>query len=379
MELLDIRFSFICRSTHLNADQKSPVVLRITFRGERRDVFTGLYCSRKYWNPKTNKLDLETREGLSFNKNLDIIARKANECFDELRFADAEFTIDELVDKVKGKEERPTLLIDYLKECNEEINKREGIEISRATYIKYRSILQHLQEFLQKQYRVRNIPLQRIDTRFLEKFFHYLRIDKSISNNTAIKYLKSLKTNLVAAIKMGAIKNDPFADLKLKLKQIPIQCLTQEEIDKLVSLKLPGKDLDRIRDIFLFSCFTGLAYIDLKQLNGTHIIQDQDGSYFIRKNRQKTGQESIVPLLPAAINILKKYSLTENIKDFKWHVSANQKTNLRLKTIGELGEFSKPLHMHLARHTFATTVTLSNGVPIETVSSMMVHASFTKK
>ena len=119
MELLDIRFSFICRSTHLNTDQKSPVILRITFRGERRDVFTGLYCSRKNWNTKTNKLDLETREGFSFNKNLDFIARKANECFDEMRFSDAEFTIDELVDKIKGKEERPTLLIDYLKECNE--------------------------------------------------------------------------------------------------------------------------------------------------------------------------------------------------------------------------------------------------------------------
>jgi site-specific recombinase XerD len=104
-------------------------------------------------------------------------------------------------------------------------------------------------------------------------------------------------------------------------------------------------------------------------------MKDSDGSYYIRKPRQKTGQESIIPLVPAAINILQKYSLTDDFRDFRWYVSANQKMNQRLKTIGTAAGIEKPLHMHLARHTFATTITLSNGVPIESVSSMLGHAT----
>jgi site-specific recombinase XerD len=104
-------------------------------------------------------------------------------------------------------------------------------------------------------------------------------------------------------------------------------------------------------------------------------MKDSDGSYYIRKPRQKTGQESIIPMVPAAMNILQKYSLTSDFRDFYWHVSANQKMNQRLKTIGMAAGIEKPLHMHLARHTFATTITLSNGVPIESVSSMLGHAS----
>ena len=134
-------------------------------------------------------------------------------------------------------------------------------------------------------------------------------------------------------------------------------------------------DLDRKRDIFLFACYTGLAYVDLQQLNSTHLVKEADNSWYIRKPRQKTGQDSIIPLLPAAIRILTKYNLTNSIADFRWFVSTNQKMNKGLKYIAKRAKISKDLHMHLARHTFATTVTLANGIPIETVSKMLGHAS----
>jgi integrase len=121
--------------------------------------------------------------------------------------------------------------------------------------------------------------------------------------------------------------------------------------------------------------FTGLAFIDLQQLNSTHLIKDAEQSWYIRKPRQKTGYDSIIPLLPVAIRILEKYSPTSNIADFDWYVSTNQKMNVGLKYIGKRAGVVKTLHMHLARHTFATTVTLANGVPIETVSKMLGHAS----
>lgn len=150
--------------------------------------------------------------------------------------------------------------------------------------------------------------------------------------------------------------------------------LTKEELQKLTDVSL-SPELTRVKDIFLFACYTGLAYADVKQLSRLHIQKNDDGSFYIRKPRQKTGQQSIIPLLPAAMNILKKYSPTDDFRDFVWRVSSNQKMNLRLKTIGEKADIVKPIHMHLSRHTFATTVTLSNGVPLETVSRMLGHVS----
>lgn len=177
------------------------------------------------------------------------------------------------------------------------------------------------------------------------------------------------------AVRAGVIKPDPFFGLKIKSKPVFREFLSQEEIDKIATVELLDPDLDRKRDIFLFACYTGLAYIDLKQLNSSHLIKEANEAWYIRKPRQKTGTDSIIPLLPAAMRILVKYSLTGNVSDFSWYISANQKMNVGLKYIGKRAGIIKKLHMHLARHTFATTVTLSNGVPIETVSKMLGHAN----
>lgn len=143
----------------------------------------------------------------------------------------------------------------------------------------------------------------------------------------------------------------------------------------IIKADLKSKSLERVRDQFLFCCYTGLAYIDLSQLRKTNIRKDNSGNFYIEKQRQKTGQLTIVPLLESAIRILKKYSSSDDFRDFSWYVSTNQKMNEQLKVIGSLAKLEKQLHFHLARHTFATTITLSNGVPIESVSSMLGHAT----
>ena len=255
------------------------------------------------------------------------------------------------------------------------MKERKGIDISAATYEKYERSLRFVIDFLQNEFQVKNYPLVKIDTRFLEKYFQYLRVSKNIGNNTAVKYMTSLKTILMPAIKAAIIRNDPFKEIKYRSKTIQKGFLSSEEIDLLIKVELPSLDLQRIRDQYIFCCYTGLAYIDLRQLSREHIIKQKENDFYIIKHRQKTGQQSIIPLLPAAIKILQKYSPTNDFRDFVWRVSANQKMNQRLKTIGEAAGVSKPLHMHLARHTFATTITLSNGVPLETVSSMLGHAS----
>ena len=297
------------------------------------------------------------------NQNLAMILQSANNSFDEMRFSRETFTIGDLMDKIKGKEERPTLLIDYLKEGNKTILKRVGTEIVRPTYNKYNRGILYMQEFLETEFKVRNFSLQKVDMQFIEKYFQFLRNDKKIGHNTACKYLACLKTILMPAVRGGQIKADPFYGLRITSKPVFRNFLSQEEIDKIADVLLDDPDLDRKRDIFLFPCYTGLAYVDLQQLDSSHLVKEADNSSYIRKPRQKTGQDSIIPLLPAAIRILEKYSPQKDLANFHWFVSTNQKMNLGLKYIAQRAGITKDLHMHLARHTFALRSHLLMGFP----------------
>lgn len=189
------------------------------------------------------------------------------------------------------------------------------------------------------------------------------------------KYLDCIRALILPGVNDGLIKSNPFFRLRIRPEQVNRQCLSQGDIDKITKVDLLDPDLNRKRDIFLFGCYTGLAYVDPQQLNSSHLIKDAEQSWYIRKPRQKTGTDSIVPLLPIAVRILEKYTPTGNIADFNWYISTNQKMNVGLKYIGKKAGIDKKLHMHLARHNFATTVTLANGIPIETVSKMLGHAS----
>ena len=373
-ELLNIRFSFLCRPGRKNSKGKCPIILRTIYRSERIDVFTGLYCEQTQWDATNDVLFPVSRSAISINRNLQAILFNAKEVLDELKFRRLPFSLHEFVDKLKGREEKPPVLAEYLDLRTVEISKRISVDIANTTYEKYVRSANHFRKFIDLGFNSKKFPLYKIDCKFLEAYFQHLRTTMNISHNTAIKYMGSLKTILMPAIREGHIRHDPFKEIKLRPKTIYKDFLTQEEIDKITNADLPSGDLSRIRDIFLFSCYTGLAYADLAQLERRHIIKE-DTDYLIIKPRQKTGQQSIIPLLLPAMNILKKYSLTSDFRDFSWHVSANQKMNQRLKKIGNLAGVEKKLHMHLARHTFATTVTLSNGVPIETVSNMLGHAT----
>jgi site-specific recombinase XerD len=373
-QLMHIHLSFLCRAGRSNNKGQSPIVLRIIYREERRDLYTGLYCLKDDWDTEACKVRYTCQQASAINTNLELINHKALQAFDELRFA-GPFTIDELANKLKGKDEKPTQIIEYLKSRNKELKLRTGVDITATTYEKYERSLRYMIDFLEKEFSIKNYPLIRIDGKFLEKYFQYMRTIKEIGNNTAVKYMTSLKTILMPAIRNGIIREDPFRQIKFRIKTIHKGFLTDEEIQMLTTVKLNSADLERIRDQYLFCCYTGLAYSDLKQLNREHFIRQKDDEYYILKARQKTGQDSIIPLLPVAKQILQKYSPTQDFRDFHWYISANQKMNQRLKTIGEKAGIAKTLHMHLARHTFATTVTLSNGVPIETVSSMLGHAT----
>lgn len=374
-QFLHLHVSYLCRTGRTNKKGQSPIVIRIIYRHERRDVYTGLYCPGSDWDSENGKMFPVSKRADSINKNLDLIRHKAITAFDELKYTGTVFTMDELVNKIKGEEEKPLLIIEYLQQRNNELKQKAGFEFTQATYEKYDRVIRYMTSYLESKHKVKNYPLAKIDKVFLEGFYTYLRAVKLIGNNTAVKYMAFFKTAIMPAIHQGIIRPDPYKQTRFRTKTVHKGFLTREEIENLEKVKLQGPDLHRIRNQFLFCCYTGLAYSDLKQLRRDHFIPQPQNEYYILKPRQKTGQQSIIPLLPKARKILQLYSLTLDFRDFAWHVSANQKMNQRLKTIGEEAGISKTIHMHLARHTFATTVTLSNGVPIESVSSMLGHAT----
>jgi hypothetical protein len=168
LELLDIRFRFICRTTYKNDEEKNPIILRVIYNGDRRDIFTGLYCFKKNWSSSENKGLKTEKDSTSINQNLELIQRRANNTYDELRFSGESFSISQLVEKLKGKGLKPALLVDVLEEGHKQIRKRVGIEITKASFYKYRRSLKYMQEFLLKEYKVKNYTLSRIDVKFLE-------------------------------------------------------------------------------------------------------------------------------------------------------------------------------------------------------------------
>ena len=303
MHLLDIRFSFLCLGTHLNEQGKNPVILRIHFNNNRRDLFTGLYCYKIDWDAANNKVLKTDKSFHAINQNLDVILRNATNDFDAMRFSRENFSIDELIDKIKGKDKRPELLIEFLVEEIEKVKKRIGIDLAKSSYYRYRRTLKYLQDFLMAEFKMRNYTLNRIDEKFLGSYFQYLRSVKNLSHNTAIKFVQMVKSNLLPAIKLGVIKGDPFQELKLRFKPIYPNFLSPEELSKVANTELNNPILEVKRDIFLFACYTGLAYVDLAKLTGNDIFQDIDGSWHIRKTRQKTGEQFIIPLLHAAEKI----------------------------------------------------------------------------
>ncbi len=372
---LEIHFTFFCRSTRQLENQESPIVFRTIYRGQRKDVFTGLSCPPKFWLKEEKRVSHKHKPAPEINKQLQSILFSATQSFQNLKFAREEFSIDELLDCIKGKTPPPQTISEYIALKEAEIEKRVDSDLATTTYYKYKRTIRYFNEFLQIKKSIRNITVNKIDDELLNDFFKYLRKDKNNSHNSCCALMGCLSVVLQPAIKNKVIKVNPFLGIKLGRKTVNRDYLELNEIKKIQALENLSPELKMKRDIFLFACFTGLPYGDLKKLAREHIVEDNDGSKYIRHERIKNGKASVIPLLPAAEELLKSYSSTGDCRDFKWKVVSNQKFNLALKVIAEKAMIDKHLFVHLGRHTFATTITLSNGISLESIGNMLGHTT----
>ncbi|MFI5140315.1 MAG: site-specific integrase, partial [Sphingobacteriales bacterium] len=269
------------------------------------------------------------------------------------------------------------MLISIFKDHNKKVAALVGNEFAPGTLERYETSLRHTQHFLTWKYQVADIDIKQIDHDFIIGYEFYLRSERKCANNSAVKYIKNFKKIIRICLASGWLDKDPFVNYKAKVKQVDRVFLNQEELQAMADKVFPTERLNQVRDIFLFCCFTGLAYADVNKLKRSEIVKGVDGEMWIYTKRQKTDTPSRIPLLPSALCLLNKYAdhpvCCNSGKALP--VSTNQKMNAYLKEIADVCGINKTLTFHIARHTFATTVTLSNGVPIESVSKMLGHTN----
>lgn len=370
-------FIFYVKRSKINSYGKTNVYLRITVNGKRAEISINRKVDIEKWDSKSGRLLGKSIEAQQMNRYIDTISNKIYKIHQNLLDNDLEITARKIIDIYSGRTEKPKMLLEVFQNHNEQVEKLIGKDFAPGTLERYKTAKKHVGDFIRHEYQLQDIRLQDINHKFISAYEYYLKTVKNCAHNTSIKYITNFKKIVRIAYANGWIDKDPFLNWKARLKTVDREFLTKDEIERIINKEFSVKRIELVRDIFIFSCFTGLAYIDVKNLTREDIVMGIDGNNWIKIKRQKTKTVSNVPLLPIAEDIINKYQNNTNfIKgDHLLPVSSNQKMNAYLKEIADLCEIQKNLTFHLARHTFATTVTLTNGVPIESVSKMLGHKS----
>ncbi|MBW8198200.1 site-specific integrase [Flagellimonas abyssi] len=355
---------------------RSTIYVRITIDGKRAEFSTRRKVHPSAWDAAYGKVLGFSQEVRQLNSYLSKIRTDLYLHADKLRGRDQVLTAVSLKESYLGLDRPSKMLLEIFQEHNDRVNELIGKDFVAGTAERYKTAKSHLCEYLRRELRKKDIPVQHVDHAFISGFEYYLKTKRKCSHNTAIKYVVNFKKIIRIAYANGWITKDPFANWKARLKNVEREFLTNEELQQLMDYPFTNERLEHVRDCFVFCCFTGLAYADVKKLTHDDFVVGIDGDLWINTKRTKTKTKSNIPVLPTALMILEKYEHSPLLVDKKvLPVLTNQKMNAYLKEIADLSGINKHLTTHLARHTFATTVTLSNGVSIESVSKMLGHKS----
>jgi len=370
-------FSLLCYVSRAKVKKNGecPVFMKININGERHVINIQRSIRPEDWDSDKGRMSGSTKEARVFNDYLDAVRLLANQRYNELRRLHEEVTPKMLGDAILGIDSaKSKSIMEVWGEHVERLRKLIGKDNSYTTYQKFNTCKGHFQAFLKAKYKVSDMSVKQLNPQMVDDFSVFLRVDLNIAHNTSIKFMQNFKRITALCMRNGWIVRDPFTGIKLSLKEVDRPYLNEEELRRIIAYHSPIDRLNRVRDFFLFACFTGLAYADVKKLKRSEIETD-GANYWIRTRRQKTGGRSNIPLLEVPMAIIRRYAALEQTNDSDTIVPiiSNQKMNSYLKEIADSCGISKQLTFHVARHTFATTVTLTNGVPIETVSKMLGH------
>ena len=373
---MKIIINFSLRKNRESADGKSPIYVRFTIKNKRVDLSTGIFVPQDQWDEIKQHLKGNTPGARVLNERLDKMKTEIQDIYNQLRSSSEEFDATTVKNRLLNTEESKGVLFVfdyYLNSILAKLNKGYSME----TYKHYKSSRKRLAEFISTQLKKTDVPIQAINYKFLDSFDIFIKKDFNNQQNTAWNYHKHFRRVLNLAISLDYIDKNPYSKFKVGLDETHREILSMEELQRLEDKNIQIERLSVVRDIFIFACYTGLSFSDIAKLSRTHLQHGADGKEWIIIDRSKTNNRCRIPILPKAREILNRYEDYPKIsnKDILLPVLTNQKMNSYLKELGDICGINKNITMHIARHTFATSVTLSNGVPIETVSKILGHTS----
>ncbi|MEZ7516672.1 site-specific integrase [Flavobacterium frigidarium] len=361
-----------------NSESKRGFVyLRITVDGIRKETSTKRKWEFSRWDQKSERA-IGNKEGAGvINYFLDTLIIKINEYKNQVLQTKKHITSQKVMDYVLGNDTPRTKVLEEFEKHNSEMKALLGKGYAKGTLSRFSITFNHLKAFIKLKTDACDIEFTDLDLEFIKDFEFYLRTERNCSNNTTLKYIANFKKIIIRALDKDIITKDPFKNFKSRKTKIIKKPLTTQELYKPEHHLFSTERLNVVRDVFIFQCYTGLAYIDSYQLKKTDIKDGIDGLKWIMSERQKSGSTTNIPLLPQALAIIDKYKdhpLCQQ-RGTVLPVNSNQKMNEYLKEIANLCNFQFTLNTHMARRTFASTVTLKNNVPIHIVKEMLGHQS----
>lgn len=368
------KVSFFLKRNAKKTNGKAPIITRVTLDGKIAQFSCKLEINPTVWSVPLGRATGRNAESISINAILEEIRASIHKQYHHLQVRESIITAEKLKNAFLGHDEDHETLIQHFSRHNEDFKKLVGLCKSNSTYHKYELAQRRVEEFMRFRYNISDIAFQDLSLMFIKDYEIYLRTNCNLSNNVAAKMIQYLKKIVTTARNSGLIQRDPFASHKIIINRVDRGYLDKQELEMIMKKQIALKRLEQVRDIFIFCCYTGLSYIDVKALTKVNIRIAFDENLWIMTKRHKTDNPVHVRLLDIPKMIIEKYQ--DNMNDNKvLPVMSNQKMNSYLKELADICGIQKNLTFHMARHTFATTIGLANGVPIESISKMLGHTN----
>ena len=365
---------FYINRTKIRKDGTCQLLCKVSIDAEWEQIGTKASVNPDIWNPETGRADGRSENAVTVNRAIDELTREITNHYNHIKKSLGFVTAELVKNAVKGIGQKPVTLLALFREHNEEFKKRIGVDRIKETYDSYQRSYKHLAAFVQEKKGVEDITLRSLDKVFYDDFEIFLQTDCKMKPKTVHEHLYRLKKMTMRAVSQGTLRRDPCCRLHPELPKRKSRHLKLEDLKTLMSTQIDKPNLQRVRDWFIFSTFTGLAYADLKRLSVNDITQAEDGSWWIHIKRQKTDTPSVIKLLDVPLRIIEKYK-HERQGDKVFNLYTREYLIRLTRELGE--EYGFSLTFHKARHNFGTHMTLSLGVPLETVSKMMGHTNIT--
>ena len=367
-----LKIKMIAHKGKPNKSGRVPILMQLTIGQQTCHISTKQNILPEKWGD--GKPIGHTREDQAITAVLEEIRTKAYNKFLQLQGQNINVTPERLKQALLGKDQvQPRGYVEIFDQWLVEYSKMVGITTSKRTLDKYILVRNRLQDYIASQLGVKDISLEEVTPKFLSNFDNYLRVEYNMANNHAMKIRQKLRTIYKVAIDNGWVSKNPFSTVKIHFDPVERDVLTKSELTALIQTDMIFDRLEKMRDVFVFACFTGLAHCDVAGLTKENIITDEAGQVWLKTHRQKTSEVVDIPLLEIPQLIIKKYQSMKELNGKLLPTLTNSCSNLYLKEVAVRCGINKTLTFHMARHTFATTVTLSNGVPIESVAKMLGH------